>query len=267
VLFFGAVFVLYLAYDVSPWSDVAEVFWLPIPLFDYLHVKVLSPRMAQILQNLWKVVLVLSCVGLFTRLSTFTSFALGLHLMGLPQNFGKTHHQDAILVIVMGILALSRCGDSWSIDKLIWKRRFSNGPHTTQPRVSGDYRWPVRLVQVLITLIFFGAGISKIRHSGLEWVFSDNLRYLLLERSKQWGLKVPQYSWLCKLLAGATVVGELFFPLVIFSRIARLILVPGMFMIQIGIILLMGINFKQFMICYLFWVPWDRIGQFFISHS
>jgi hypothetical protein len=118
---------------------------------------------------------------------------------------------------------------------------------------------------VLITLIFFGAGISKIRHTGLDWIFSNNLVFLLLERKRAWGVEVAQYGWLCKLLAAATVVGEVGFPLVLINRILRFILVPGMFMIQIGIIVLMGINFKQLMICYLFWVPWDRVGRWLLS--
>jgi hypothetical protein len=264
-LFFGLFFFGFWSYDASLWSGVAEVFWMPIPLFSYLHLPVLSHEVIEILQVVWKVALGFSFVGLFTRFSTFTSFALGVYLLGLPNNFGKTHHSDAIVVLVMGILALSRCGDGWSIDQLIWKTRRKNAPSVKRPVLSGEYRWPVRLVQVLITLVFFGAGVSKIRHSGLDWILSDNLAFLLLERNKYWGVKIAQHTWICKLLAAATVAGEVSFPLVLVNRILRFILVPGMFMIQIGIILLMGINFKQFMICYLFWVPWDRLGRWLLS--
>jgi predicted DCC family thiol-disulfide oxidoreductase YuxK len=34
-----------------------------------------------------------------------------------------------------------------------------------------------------------------------------------------------------------------------------------MFLAQVGIYHLMGVLFLQFMFVYLFWVPWDRIGQ------
>jgi hypothetical protein len=264
-LFFGLVFSGFLPYDVSIWSEVGEVFWMPIPLFRYMHLPVLSHEVIEILQVAWKVALGFSCVGLLSRISTFTSFVLGVYLLGLPNNFGKTHHMDAILVLVMGILALSRCGDSWSIDQLIRKARHNDDPLANPPLFSGEYRWPVRLVQVLITLIFFGAGVSKIRHSGLDWILSDNLAFLLLERNRALGVEIAQHAWVFKLLATGTVVAEVGFPLVLINRILRFILVPGMFMIQIGIIILMGINFKQLMICYLFWVPWDRVGKWLLS--
>ena len=64
------------------------------------------------------------------------------------------------------------------------------------------------------------------------------------------------------MLAAATVVFESGFPLALFSRRARWIIVPVMVCIQVGIHMLMGIDFRQFMIVYLFWVPWDRVGLF-----
>jgi predicted DCC family thiol-disulfide oxidoreductase YuxK len=46
-----------------------------------------------------------------------------------------------------------------------------------------------------------------------------------------------------------------------FSRLARASLVPAMFLAQIGIYLMMGVNFQQFMFAYLFWIPWDKVGS------
>ncbi|MGH7411838.1 MAG: thiol-disulfide oxidoreductase DCC family protein, partial [Candidatus Methylomirabilis sp.] len=43
-------------------------------------------------------------------------------------------------------------------------------------------------------------------------------------------------------------------------RAARWTMVPGMFLIQTGILILMGPDFSHFLVCYLFWVPWDRVG-------
>ena len=68
---------------------------------------------------IWIVALVLSCIGLLTRWSIGVALVLGIYLLALPNNFGKTGHGDAILVLTMGILALSKCGDAWSVDSLI----------------------------------------------------------------------------------------------------------------------------------------------------
>jgi len=35
--------------------------------------------------------------------------------------------------------------------------------------------------------------------------------------------------------------------------------VPAALAIQIGILFLLGPNFTPFMVCYVFWVPWDRV--------
>ena len=44
-----------------------------------------------------------------------------------------------------------------------------------------------------------------------------------------------------------------------FSRTARYILVPAGLAFLIGIRALMGPTFEQFMLCYVFWVPWQRV--------
>ena len=269
VLFFGAFFLFYLPQDFSLWGEVSHVFWSPIWLFQKLHLPVFSSDVLAILQIIWKVALALSCVGLLTRLSTACSFVLGLYLLGLAHNFGKTHHFDALVVITMGVMALSRSMDRWSIDGLIRRARRGSGLMDGRPPTSGEYTWPVRAVWLMFALIFFGAGISKIRYSGLEWIASDNLAILLIQHNYRlangvpltsWGLNLAQYGRLCQLLAAATVTFEIAYPLALLSHRARLLIVPVLFLIQAGILVLMGPPFYQFMICNLFWIPWDRIS-------
>jgi len=165
----------------------------------------------------------------------------------------------------MGVMAFSRCGDSWSVDRLIRLLRGWRDATKMSLMLSGEYTWPVRLVWVLFILVFFGAGMSKIRHSGLEWIFSDNMRYLLIrhhythEPLTSWGLYLAQYNWLCQLLAAATLVVEVGSPLALFSHKLRLIIIPGLFFMQIGIWTLMGVQFLAYLFCFLFWIPWDRL--------
>jgi predicted DCC family thiol-disulfide oxidoreductase YuxK len=266
LLFFGIFFQHYLRTDSRAWAHVPDIFWMPIPLFKFLHVPVLSSDLLAILDSTWKVALALSCLGLLTRPSTAVSFILGVYLLGLPHNFGKTHHSDTLVVLIMGIMASCRCGDSWSIDRLIrlW-RGHQDAAAETRPMLSGEYTWPVRLVWVLFILVFFGAGISKIRHSGLEWIFSDNMRYLLIrhhythEPLTSWGLYLAQYNWLCQLLAAATLVLEGGSPIALFSHRLRLLIIPSLFFMQVGIWALMGVRFLEYLFCFLFWIPWDRL--------
>jgi predicted DCC family thiol-disulfide oxidoreductase YuxK len=74
------------------------------------------------------------------------------------------------------------------------------------------------------------------------------------------GLFVARYPWLASLFAGISMIAETAYPAALFSRRARAVLVPAVFGMQVGIRLLMGPTFNQYLICNLFWVPWARVG-------
>jgi len=67
LLFFGIFFKHYLNRDISAWADVPDIFWMPIPLFKFFHLPVLSSELLVILDSTWQVALALSCFGLLTR--------------------------------------------------------------------------------------------------------------------------------------------------------------------------------------------------------
>jgi hypothetical protein len=270
VLFFGAFFLFYLPQDFSAWGYVGDSFFDPIVLFEILRLPVLSSDLLVIVQGVWKVSLALSCLGLFTRVSTISSLTLGVYLLGLENNFGKVHENETLVVISIGILALSRCGDAYSIDRLISRWRQGSNPTQGHPRISGDYTWPVRAVWVVFALTFFAAGVSKLRHSGLEWIFSDNMAISLitaqyhnsnLDPLTSWGLYLAQHAWLLHLVAAGTIVLEVSYPLALFSSKARWVIVPSVFFMLVGVRLLLGPTFDQFLICHLFWVPWERVSR------
>ena len=266
-LFFGAFYLFYLPQSFSAWGGVSEVFWVPIALFEILPL--LPSGLLVLTEVVWKVSLFTSCLGIFTRASTIISFVLGLYLLGLPQNVGVPYHYDALVVFVLGIMAVSRCGDGFSIDRLIskWWHQGSN-PSEQVAEMSGEYTWPVRAVWVMFALIFLAAGVSKLRYAGLEWIFSDHMalvltraHYQLLNPLMSWGLYVAQYDWLYQPMAAVTVVLEICYPLALLSRRARWVIVPAVFFMLIVIRMILGPPFYPFMICHLFWIPWDRLSR------
>ena len=80
------------------------------------------------------------------------------------------------MVLTMLILALSRCGDAWSLDAVIRRRR-----GVAEPAASGEYRWPVRMVWLLLSIVFCAAGASKLVRSGFEWITSDHFALTLIQ--------------------------------------------------------------------------------------
>jgi hypothetical protein len=259
-LFFGLLFGWMVTHDFSAWGGYSQVFWMPIWLFDTFDLPQLSGSSIAAMQAIWKGALLLSTVGLWTRAATVTAFVLGVYLMGLPHNFGQTQHFDTLVVFVTGVLAVSRAGDAVSLDALLARRR-GRTPTCDNP---WEYTWPIRFVWVAISLIFCAAGISKLRHSGLEWVFSDNLSLLLLRQQyhlsdgeplTNWGIWVANQPAVVRTMAASSIAIEVLFPLVLFGRVAKFVLVPAGLAFLVGIRVLMGPTFEQFMICYVFWAP------------
>jgi hypothetical protein len=262
-LFFGALCLWQADHDFSAWATYSHVFWMPIWLFATFHVPVLSVAAIGWLQLMWKIALLLSALGLFARPAMLIAFVLGTYLMGLPHNFGQTQHFDTLVVFASGALAISSAADAFSIDAWLARRRGVR--RRSEP---WEYTWPIRFVWVAMALIFCAAGISKLRHSGLDWVLSDNLALLLLRQQyhisdgeplTRWGVWVANHQWVVRGLAAFSVATETLFPLALFTRYTRLVIVPAGLAMLIGIRVLMGPTFEQFMMCYVFWVPWQRI--------
>lgn len=267
-VFFASFYVLYLArIDLRWYALFPEGFFRPRSFFAWLS---LSPAGGETLHWLvtgFELAVLLAAVGLLTRVATAASFGLGLYVIGLQFNYGYLHWAHAIVPIVMGVLALAACGDALSLDALIRKR-------TTGwvPRAGGPYRWPIQLVRVIFVTVFLAAGLSKLRAAGLTWVTSDTLRNYLLENQYVFRADAvtawsrPLVDWLvlhpnlCRLLAGMTLGLELGAPAALISRQARRLLIPALFLFQVGNALLL---YQDFFFAYLglyaFWVPWPRV--------
>lgn len=269
LLFFALVFCFFLGRDYATWGDVpASMLNNRIFLFRLLHLPIGSHNVLAAIELLWKTALLSSAIGFFTRTSMIAAALSGLYILGVPNNFGKTGHGEGIIIFTTFILAFSRAGDAWSIDSLVRAWRSRDPDRARAMPASGEYTWPIKLVWLLMSLIMLGAGVTKLRWSGLDWVRTDNLSTTILqhyyagysEPPTDLGLWIAQHKTLCKVIAGMTILIELTFPLAMFSRAARWMLVPAMFAAQIGIYLMMGVNFTQFMFAYLFWIPWDKLG-------
>jgi hypothetical protein len=259
LLFFGLLFVNYADEHWAPWAEVSRTFWQPIFLFEKFHIPVLSGQQLFICEIVWKAAIAFACVGLLTRISTATAFVLGLYLLGLRHNWGKASHDDAAPVLILLILALSRCGDALSMDAL-FRRPKSAGERL--PLESGEYRWPIRAVWLVISMVFFNSAIAKLRKSGLDWALSENLAVLMVRLNyfnkpvTDWGLRLANIPWFGHGMGLGAILVELCFPLVLFSRIARRILVPAAFLMQLGNKFLLGVDFTVFMFAYVFFIDW-----------
>lgn len=269
MLFYALTLAFFARRDLAGWSDVSGVFWRPVGVVALLGLQVLPHAAMAAIAGAWMLLLATSALGLFTRFSTAGAFVLGTYLIAIPESFGKIHHADAILVWAMAALALSRSGDGWSLDALI---RAARRPVEPLRVPAGEYTWPIRMMWVVMSVIFFSAGVSKLRHGGLGFVTSDALATHFIHANyglgrpagpplTEWGLWLARRPSICRAMAAVSLLFELTLPLALFSRRARRIVVPGVVALQVGITFLMGPDFLRFAFCYLFWVPWAKMGE------
>ena len=265
VLFFALMFAVYVRKDFASFAGVSEVFWQPVWPFRVLHLPPPAHGFLSVVQALWKVSLLFSCVGLASRVATATAALLGAYLIGLSSSFGWIDHSDPILVFGMGTLALSRCADACSLDRLV-----PVGKRAPEPRPSGEYRWPGRMILLVMACVFFPAAVAKLRHSGVGWVTSGALSTYLIRGADplgrsvsaprlELGLQVARSPVVSRALAATSLLIEILFPLALFSRSARRVLVPASFAMLLAIQALMGPDFARFLIAYVLLPPWHRL--------
>ncbi len=244
------------------WALVPDQFWEPVSYFRALpFLPTHSYEALSAIALAWHLALFLSCVGLFTRYSTKVAAVLGLIYLGYPHNFGKIHHSDHMVTVVLCILAWSRCGDYFSLDQHIKALR---GKGSLAPIASAEYRWPLRFIQTILMLSYFEAGYSKLTNSGLEWVFSDNIVNLLMAWGVPRGVYVAtHFPMLCRIMGGWTLIAQLMSLTALFSWRAACIFVPALFFFHVGSRLTMGdaVAFTALMMCYTFWIPWEWIWK------
>jgi hypothetical protein len=234
---------------------------MPVSVFHFLPAWWRHGALIGGVQILWKISLAAAAVGLFTRAATVIAAIFGVFLLGLPNNFGKIDHMDGIVTMILCILCVSFCGDALSLD--------ARAAHKRARRESYEYGWPLRLSLAMFTLVFFAAGVSKLRASGAAWMTADNLRYLLLSHvyahhpPTSLGLMIAQSPWLCRIGAVSTVVLEIAMPLTLFVARLRYPLALAMLLLQIMIALCMGVYFTPYMAAYLVFLPWERWANIF----
>jgi hypothetical protein len=259
LLFYLPLVDTYHSQNVSAFADVAPVFWQPIFPFTFLRLPAPAHPWIDATVLAFRVSLLMACVGLLTRMSMWCALVLGCYVIGVPFSFGKLSHTGGVVVIALGIMALAHAGDAISLDA--WRRRRAGRPIVEE---SGEYRWPIRFVWVLLATAYFVSAVSKVMNSGLGYLDPDTMASFLRQRSfawynqplTNWGYPLADVPWLCSTIAAWTLIGEGFFWLTLFWRRARAILVPGLLLTHLGITGLIGPQFFQWLSLFIFFVPW-----------
>jgi len=256
--------------DFPLWAEVRPWVWSPVLAFRGMSPGMLSEGVLVAVLWAWRVALGLTMLGLWTRGSSIVAALTGVLVLGLPQNFGKINHHYGLVMICLVILAMSRAGDAWSIDRLRRVARAARGPFVPESPPSGaEYRWPLALMQVMAVLVLWSAGIAKLRSPGaVAWIMTDNLYYTIIRHyythspPSGLGLWIAQWPLLCKVLAAGSLVLELAAPVLLFLRGRwRILMLAVLSAMMLGFGLVLGVLFLHFvLILVIVFLPWRAIG-------
>ena len=212
--------------------------------------------------------LLAATVGCLTNLTTKSSALLFVFYEGLLRSFSHFNHDEMPAVYILIVLAMSPCGDAFSWDSWRGKKR---------PRRSGVvYGYPILLMRVLLAWSYFSSALIKIRVAGLSYLDPNNLPGLAIVHSLdnmhdthfRWAFWLPQVREYTPIFMALVLLWELAFPLAIFFRRARMIILTMGVIFHLGTLFFMNIFFPYHLAMYLVFVDWQRAsqrGQAFLS--
>jgi predicted DCC family thiol-disulfide oxidoreductase YuxK len=217
----------------------------------------------------WLVVMAggLALIGLWTNLSLFV-FAWGnAFLIALPYSFDDIHHPEALIAIALGVLAFSPCGRVLSVDDL--RRRLSEASRTLKleeftilDEKSVFARWPLLVIQWLMTFAYLSAGLHKLSTSGLDWANGYTLQYYLLldgiRKDGEIAVWLSQFPGLLSYLQWIVLVFQLTFVLCVLISVLRWVYLPTGIGFHTVIYITLGAPFFQWEFLYSAFIPWAR---------
>jgi hypothetical protein len=213
--------------------------------------------------------------GVRTRTSIVVLITCIFYLKGVRDSFsGDVHHRYLVLMQILLMLLLSKCGHAYSWDE---RRR------AVKSRVEEwEASWPIKAMQLYTVLFYFWGGIAKFRVSGWTWV-ADGARVqeLLMSRAIMWGVDPggdpianPMAWWiaeqpaLCFVLGASTLVMEIGFPLLLLllrSARQRLIVLLGVTVFHVANTVLAFVGFGLFPIVFLIFFDLEHVKQWFAA--
>ena len=231
---------------------------LPWGFYDHLF----TPLGMNLLK--WALVcsLLFSTAGFLTPVTTKTSALLVLFYQGLVRSFGHFNHDEIIAVYFLIVLAFSPCADRLSIDGWLRQPR-------SKPRFA--YGYPILLMQCLLAWSYFSSAIIKLRISGLSYFSPDNLPTLAIWQSLDnlhdthyrfafWLPAIRGYTTIAVVLV---VLWELAFPLAIFSKRARWVILGFGMVFHLATLLLLNFLFVYTLAMYVVFIDWRFLVVWF----
>lgn len=252
-------FILFKVYgttnELIQYAGLDDIFWHPKSFFQIFNKYPLDIKTTFLLIFLTKIFTIFALIGFKSRWTVPIAFLCITFFFGLLINFYKPRQVHACLVIVSGVLALSKSGHAFSWDAW-WKRHFWMDARRI------EYFVPIRFLQSYFALAYVMAAWAKMSESGLYWIFSDNLAFAVKLFSTPYGdFLVQNYghwgSWIAFLVI-LVEMGWIFYFFRPYKKTVIFLIIPTMMMHLMSYIF-MSIVFFVFILMHVVFVSWDRL--------
>jgi hypothetical protein len=192
----------------------------------------LDARALGVFKVVTAILLLAATLGAWTRLTVPLAALAYLVFAGILRQYSAFYHAGLVPLYVLGVLALTPCGDGCSLDR--FRRRGRGLPVDDRP--APVYGWSRYACWTVVALCYVAAGLSKLRNGGLGWWDPTNLRGIYYKTTlnpmhSDWRLSLELVAVpdvVVQLLGAASVALEIGFIAVLFSRTARRVLPPAM---------------------------------------
>ena len=197
--------------------------------------------------------------GYFDASSAKIAALLFLFYEGLVRSFGHFNHDEMPVVYILLVLAFTPCADGFSLDALLRGVRQRSGVVV--------YGYPILLMRLLVAGSYFTSALIKMRVAGLSYFNPDNLPTIAISHSLD-NLHETHYKlafWLPNIRAATSVIvvtvvlWEFAFPLAIFSKIARRIILSFGVLFHLSTIFFMNVSFPYHLASYVVFVDWPQV--------
>lgn len=245
----------------NSWEGIDPAFWQPISFFQLLPYSDWSCVNHSYLYPIFILTSVCCILGFQFRFFSLVTFSVFAFSAGFPCNFGKVHHSNHMPAVLLGLMCFVPAG-YYSIDAYFKKEKKEASPEI--------WAWIFFTIMFYMCLVYFNAGVQKLRTGGLAWIENESLATIILTRPTvtPLGEWVAQSDWLPGLLAKLGLLIELCAPMALFLKNPlRFLYGLSLFMLHQGNYMLLGDHgaFFPYQICFLAWVPWKEVTQFLCS--
>lgn len=226
--------------------------FLPWSFYDSL----VTPEGMIVFKFILVVSLAFSTAGLYTSTTTKSSALLVLIYEGLLRSYGHFNHDEMPAVYILIVLAFTPCGDGFSLD--------SRYNRTRQRAVGFIYSYPITLMRALVAWSYFSSALIKMRVAGLGYLSPDSMPALAIIHSLdnlhdtqfRAAFLLPAWREFTPYAMAAVWIWELAFPLGLWSKRARVLILSAGVLFHLSTLIFMNIFFPYHLAMYLVFVDW-----------